>query len=164
MTPSTFLTHLSSPTSDWPHYVTTPTSAASPPTSSSVYHPTPSYREDPTSGNGSDDYHFFSHGGLDLASSFISHGGNKDSPSLRLSGQSQQSEQTDDDADIGDEIHLANMAFINTSKTGHHHHQHHHQEQQRAKNSGSQSFPASDYDAPDEEENEACTTMAMNDA
>ena len=129
MTPSTFLSHLSSPTSDWPHYVTTPASTASPP--SSVYHPTASYREDGTAGSGSDDYHFFtSHAGLDLASSFISGHPqqSKDSPSLRL--QSQQAEPTDEDADIGDEIHLANMAFINASsnnKAGHR--QHHHQEQ-----------------------------------
>lgn len=119
VTPSSYLAHLSSPTSDcWPHYVTTPT---------------PSYRDDSASGNNgggngsSDDYHFFGHhGGLDLAAATSS------SSTMRHS---------DDDADIGDEIHLANMAFMNASSSssnkGAVHHHHHHQETPRQ----SKSYP-----------------------
>lgn len=168
MTPSTFLAHLSaSPSPDWPHYVNaTPTTTTTSTASSPVYHhphpPTqhPTYREsdepDEDVGANSDDYHFFaSHGGLDLASSFINQNSNNSSsnntnnkesdPSLasqlqRL-GPSQPPEVTDDDADIGDEIHLANMAFMNTttSKTGlqhlqQHHHHHHLQQHQKTHN------------------------------
>lgn len=134
VTPSPFLANLSaSPSPDWPHYVTA-TTTTSTTASSPVYHhppaPTqhPTYREDHEDvGATSDAYQFFvSHGALDLASSFINqtanNASNKESdPSmashLRRLGASQP-EATDDD--IGDEIHLANMAFMNASKTGLH--------------------------------------------
>lgn len=85
----------------------------------------------------------------------------KESPTLRLNSQSQHSKQIDDDADIGDEIHLANMAFINAAKTGHHHH---HQEQQRSKTTETHGFSAPSYGSPNEEEDEGSVTMAMNDS
>jgi hypothetical protein len=171
VTPSTFLAHLSaSPSPDWPHYVNaTPTTTTTSTASSPVYHhphpPTqhPTYREsdepDEDVGANSDDYHFFaSHGGLDLASSFINQNSNNSSsnntnnkesdPSLASQlqclgpSQPQPPEVTDDDdADIGDEIHLANMAFMNTttSKTGlqhlqQQHHHHHLQQHQKTHN------------------------------
>ena len=155
MTPSTFLAQLSPPSSEWPHYVTTTASTSPPP--SSVYHPSPSYREDPAGGSGNDDYHFFGHGGLDLASSFINQ--NKESPLRLNNGQSQQQTEPttidDGDADIGDEIHLANMAFMNASKTGHPHHQEQ-QQQQRIKET--HEGYATSYGAPDEDDG-----LAMND-
>ena len=197
VTPSTFLAHLSaSPSPDWPHYVNAATTTTTTSTASSpVYHhpppPTqhPTYREtdDPADqedvGASSDDYHFFaSHGGLDLASSFInqnsnnSNANNKESdPSLasqlqRL-GPSQPPDVTDDEADIGDEIHLANMAFMNaTSKTGlhlqhHHHHlqQHHHHQKTNDTKTAAEDYPphSGDFGAADSDDE---VVLSLNDS
>lgn len=150
--------------------------------------------EDVGVGANSDDYHFFaSHGALDLASSFMNQNSNNSSsnnatnnkesdPSLasqlqRL-GPSQPQQPppdvTDDDADIGDEIHLANMAFMNaTSKTGlhlqhhHHHHlqqqQHHHQKTNDTKTADEEDYPphSGDFGAADADDE---VVLSLNDS
>ncbi|XP_046455676.1 homeobox protein aristaless-like [Daphnia pulex] len=149
--------------------------------------------EDVGVGANSDDYHFFaSHGALDLASSFMNQNSNNSSsnnatnnkesdPSLasqlqRLgpSQPQQPPDVTDDDADIGDEIHLANMAFMNaTSKTGlhlqhHHHHlqqqqQHHHQKTNDTKTADEEDYPphSGDFGAADADDE---VVLSLNDS
>lgn len=191
VTPSPFLAHLSaSPSPDWPHYVTTTATTTTSTASSPVYHHPapatqhPTYREDHenqeedggvTIGANSDDYHFFvSHGALDLASSFINQTANnsgnnanakESDPSLasqlRRLGAS-QSEAADDDGDIGDEIHLANMAFMNASKTGLHH-LHHHLHQPKTSKTANDFTPHSDdYATADGGDDDV--VLSLNDA
>ncbi|XP_057378365.1 retinal homeobox protein Rx-like isoform X2 [Daphnia carinata] len=192
VTPSPFLAHLSaSPSPDWPHYVTTTATTTTSTASSPVYHhpapPTqhPTYREDHenqeedgsvTIGASADDYHFFvSHGALDLASSFMNPTGNnansdkESDPSLasqlRRLDASQSEAAADDDGDIGDEIHLANMAFMNaSSKTGLHHLHHQVHEPKSSKTANDFAPHSGAYATADGGGDDDDVVLSLNDA